>query len=262
MEHLQTLLQKYGLLHKETAIVKATRPSIKIIKNKLEEEQIPLGTSKIGGLPDMPEDWEFPTYNDRSLSFLGQFNLQEVKPYDVDNHFPGSGILYVFYDVVEQPWGFEEDGGCFKILYFDGDEKELRRKQYPEVTEDYLPLPVFKVSFTTKLTLPEYPEDIEFSNEDEESYSEMRQELIQPSDEEGNYEPAHYLLGYPFSIQNDVFEEFGLKPEEAVLLLQIDSDEDDLELLWGDCGMLYFCIDKNSLTNKQFEKVQFRLQCF
>ena len=90
----------------------------------------------------------------------------------------------------------------------------------------------------------------------------MRHELTQPSDDEGNYEPAHYMLGYPLSIQNDVFEEFNLNPEEAVLLLQIDSDEEDLKLLWGDSGIIYFCIDKISLVNKQFDKVQFTLQCF
>lgn len=256
------LLQKYGLLHKESAILNAAKKSVEIIKNNVEEEQIPLGSSKIGGLPDMPEDWEFPKYNNSSLSFLGQFNLKEVKPFDVENNLPSSGILYIFYDVVEQPWGFEEDEGCFKVLYFDGDVTGLKRKEYPEVTEDYFPLPVFKVTFTNKLTLPEFPEDIDFSDEDDESYSEIRQELIQPSDENGNYDPAHYMLGYPLSIQNDVFDEFNLKPEEAVLLLQIDSDEEDLELLWGDSGIIYFCIDKASLANKQFEKAQFTLQCF
>ena len=261
MKEVQTLLRKYELLHKESAILTAARQSIKIIKNKVKEEQIPLGSSKIGGLPDLPEDWEFPRYNNRSLSFLGQFNLNEIKPYNGENNLPVSGILYIFYDVVDQPWGFEEDEGCFKILYFEGEEKELKRKGYPEETEDYFPLPVFKVTFANKLTLPEYPEDIEFSDEEEENYHEMRHELIQPMDEKGNNEPAHYMLGYPFSIQNDVFDEFALKQEEAVLLLQIDSDE-DLKLMWGDSGIIYFCIDKTSLANKQFDKVQFTLQCF
>lgn len=262
MQNLQVLLQKYDLLHKEPAILNAVRQSIKIIKNKVEEEQIPIGTSKMGGQPDVPENWDFPKYKNGSLSFLGQFNLKEVKPYDVENKLPSSGILYFFYDVVEQPWGFEEDEGCFKVLYFDGDEKELIRKEYPEETEDYGPLPVFKVTFINKLTLPEYLEDVEFSDEEEENYHEMRQELIQPSDGKGNYEPAHYMFGYPFNIQNDVFEEFNLKREEAVLLLQIDSDEEDLKLLWGDVGIIYFCLDKTSLANKQFNKVQFTLQCY
>ena len=262
MQDLHKLLQKYELFHKKSDILNAAKQSIKIIKNKVQEEQISLGSSKLGGLPDIPQDWEFPKYKNGYHSFLGQFNLKEIKPYDEENILPSSGILYLFYDVVEQPWGFEGDEGCFKVLFFDGDEKELRRKEYPEETDHYFPLPVFKVTFVNRPTLPEYPEDIEFSDDEEENYSDMRQELIQPSDEEGNYEPAHYMLGYPFSIQNDVFDEFDLNPEEAVLLLQIDSDEEDMELLWGDSGIIYFCIDKTSLLNKQFDKVQFTLQCF
>ena len=254
---MHTLLQKYGLLHKETAILNVARNSIKIMKNNMEEVQIPIGSSKIGGLPDVPEDWEFPIYKNRTLSFLGQFNLREARPFDLEKELPSSGILYLFYDVVEQPWGFEEDKGCFKVLYFDGDEKELKRKEYPDETEDYFALPVIKVTFTNMLTLPEYPEGMEFSEDEQDNYFVMRQELIQP-----NNDPAHYILGYPFSIQNDVFDEFNLKPEEAILLLQIDSDEEDLKLLWGDSGIIYFGIDKNSLANKQFDRVQFTLQCY
>lgn len=257
MQSLNDLLQKHGLLHKEDAILNASRNSIKIGKNNVEEDQIPIGGSKIGGLPDMPADWEFPKYKNGLLSFLGQFSLKELKPYDVENDLPNSGILYIFYDVVEQPWGFKEDEGCFKVLYFDGDEKDLVRKKYPEETEDYFPLPVFHVSFSNMLTLPEYPENMKFSDDEQDNYFLLRQELIQP-----NNEPAHYISGYPFSIQNDVFDEFNLTPEEALLLLQIDSDEEDLKLLWGDSGIIYFCIDKISLASKQFDKVQFTLQCF
>ncbi|WHT47321.1 DUF1963 domain-containing protein [Sporosarcina thermotolerans] len=143
------------------------------------------------------------------------------------------------------------------VLYFDGEEKELKRNEYPEVTEDYFPIPVFQITYANILTLPKYPEGMEFSEDEQDNYFVMRQELIQP-----NNDPAHYLLGYPFSIQNDVFDEFDLKPEEAILLLQIDSDEEDLKLFWGDSGIIYFCIDKTSLTNLQFDKVQFTLQCY
>ncbi|MDM5333887.1 YwqG family protein [Ureibacillus composti] len=262
MKDLQLLLNEYGLLHKESDILNAAKQSIKMIKEKVKEEEIPIGSSKLGGLPDLPQDWEFPKYKNGFHSFLGQLNLQEVKPFDVENILPSRGILYIFYDVIDQPWGFVEDEGCFKVLYFEGDEKELVRKEYPETSENYHPLPSFKVTFVNILTLPEFPENIELSDEDEENYSEMRYEMIQPSDLEGEYDPAHYMLGYPFSIQNDVFDEFNLNSEEAVLLLQLDSDEEDMGWLWGDSGIIYFGIDKRSLAKKQFGQVQFTLQCF
>jgi uncharacterized protein YwqG len=85
---------------------------------------------------------------------------------------------------------------------------------------------------------------------------------MQPEDEGGRTVPAHYMLGEPLSIQNDVFEELYDRQGEPVLLFQIDSDEEDLEVLWGDSGLLYFCIQKEELLNIEFDKVKFTLQCF
>jgi uncharacterized protein YwqG len=44
------------------------------------------------------------------------------------------------------------------------------------------------------------------------------------------------------------------------LLLQIDSNDEN-EMMWGDCGRLYFWIRKEDLVNKQFDKSWFSLQC-
>jgi uncharacterized protein YwqG len=67
-------------------------------------------------------------------------------------------LLYLFYDAVEQPWGFDEDAGCFKVLYFDGDMTELKRKEYPEQSQDFYPLPAFKVEFENMYTISEQPD--------------------------------------------------------------------------------------------------------
>jgi uncharacterized protein YwqG len=45
-----------------------------------------------------------------------------------------------------------------------------------------------------------------------------------------------------------------------VLLLQIDSD-DFCEMMWGDCGMLYFWIRKEDLAARNFDDVWMILQC-
>jgi uncharacterized protein YwqG len=99
-----------------------------------------------------------------------------------------------------------------------------------------------------------------FEHEDEEeNFWNFRQELMQPEDEEGNVVPTHYMLGEPFNVQNDVFEELYDNAKEPVLLFQIDSDEEDLDVMWGDSGLLYFCIEKEELLRKQFDKVTFTL---
>lgn len=263
MQNIDKLLHEHELFHKKTEIISSMKNSIRMEKVEVDEKLIPIGTSKIGGLPDLPDGLEFPRYEKGYLWFMCQVNLKEAKPFDKDNLLPNSGILYLFYDAYEQPWGFEEDEGCYKVLYFDGDMSELKRRDYPEESEDYYPLDSYQVKFNNMLTISESPENLIFDNEDEEeNFWNFRQELMQPEDVEGNILTAHYMLGEPFNAQNDVFEELYDNAGEPVLLFQIDSDEEDLGVMWGDSGLLYFCIQKDELLRKQFDKVTFTLQCF
>ncbi|MEK4027456.1 YwqG family protein [Pseudobacillus sp. FSL P4-0506] len=263
MQRIDHLLREHKLSHKKSAIMTSLRNSIGIEKKAIKEEEIPIGTSKLGGLPDMPDGMEFPSYENGYLWFIGQFNLKEAKPYDKDNLLPEKGILYLFYDAHEQPWGFEEDEGCYKVLYFDGDVCELKRRAFPGESEGDYSLDAYKIAFRNIYTISEHPENLPFEDENEEDrFWNFRQELMQPEDENGSIVPAHYMLGEPFNVQNDVFEELYDSSKHPVLLFQIDSDEQDLGVMWGDSGLLYFCIEKEELLAKQFDKVTFTLQCF
>ena len=263
MQKIEQLLNEHDLSHHKSAIIANFKNSIKLNKIKIEENDIQLGSSKIGGSPDLPAGWEFPRYEDDYLTFMLQVNLSEAKLYDKDNLLPESGILYLFYEVMEQPWGFEEDEGCFKVLYFDGDMGELERKESPSSRTEFGAIPAFQLSFEHMVTLSENPENLDFSDEEEEeNYFNLRQELMQPEDEDGNIVPAHYMLGEPMNIQNDVFEELFEDGNDPVLLFQVDSDEEELGVLWGDSGMLYFCLEKEDLKEKRFDRVAFTLQCF
>ena len=104
----------------------------------------------------------------------------------------------------------------------------------------------------------------------------QRKESIE-SDEGSSTHPTHYMLGEPFNVQNNVFEQIVYYDNEEkldwdskeanqqsnamVLLFQMDSD-DDLDVMWGDVGILYFCIDKHDLQDQQFNKTKFTLQCY
>ncbi len=47
------------------------------------------------------------------------------------------------------------------------------------------------------------------------------------------------------------------------LLLQLDTvRKDDFELMFGDCGRIYFYIRKDDLKARRFENVWLILQCF
>ncbi len=47
---------------------------------------------------------------------------------------------------------------------------------------------------------------------------------------------------------------------EWTLLLQVDTD-DDADMMWGDCGMLYFWIRNQDLQSQRFENTWMILQC-
>lgn len=279
MHVIDKLLKEYNLVHKKEDLLKITASSIGMVKELVDEVDIPIGHSKFGGLPDLPAHFSFPKYHNGYLSFLAQLNLREASPFDKENLLPKTGILYFFYDVVDQPWGFDkEDKNCFKVLYFDGDVKELTRTPYPEKTEDYFQLPVFKAMFNELLSFPEEFSGIVLNEEELDNYFDFRGSMMQQVERYSGSiaSPMHYMFGEPFAIQNNVFEEIiyydndekidwnskeiKQKRNEMVLLFQMDSD-DDLDVMWGDVGILYFCIDKNDLQSKQFDKAKFTLQC-
>ena len=53
-------------------------------------DDVPVGASKIGGAPDLPKDFEWPSWNDRPLDFLAQINLAEVAGIEIDAGLPES----------------------------------------------------------------------------------------------------------------------------------------------------------------------------
>ncbi|MCM2535854.1 YwqG family protein [Neobacillus pocheonensis] len=190
-QQIDQLLREHELYHKKSLIISSLKNSIRIAKIGVDDEVIPIGSSKLGGLPDMPDEMEFPRYKKGYLWFIGQFNLTEAKPFDKDHLLPDRGILYLFYDAYEQPLGFEEDEGCYKVLYFDGDMTSLKRREYPEENENYFPLDTYKVLFKNMYTISEHPENLIFENEEEEdNFRNFRQALMQPEDVEGFIVPA------------------------------------------------------------------------
>lgn len=246
-------------------------------------------SSRIGGKPYLPKDFAWPHFcdegDDNPLSFLCQINLADVKQYDVDNLLPERGLLYFFYDCEAFRWGFDpEDKGSAHVFYYE-DTEGFVPLEWPEgIDEDYI-VPEIAVRFTQRKSYPMY-EELEFhSNVDcqWEDYDEALEELGVDLDAQ-----EHKLLGYAEIIQNEMLSECerisrGLYCGDAAsykntsedeelaierdardwtLLLQLGTlEKDEWELMWGDCGMLYFYIKRQDLAQKRFENAWFSLQC-
>ncbi|MEO6760096.1 MAG: DUF1963 domain-containing protein, partial [Saprospiraceae bacterium] len=58
-----------------------------------QEDYSTLGSSRIGGLPDLPKSWNYPIYaNNRFPRFIAQINFDEFE--HTNNLLPESGIMY------------------------------------------------------------------------------------------------------------------------------------------------------------------------
>lgn len=93
------------------------------INSKVEykgDTHIPLGSSKLYGLPHLPDSINFP----EDQVFFAQINLSDIAECDANNVFPEKGIIYFFGD-------YYGDGAC-STYYYDGPMDALKIKEYPK----------------------------------------------------------------------------------------------------------------------------------
>ncbi|MGB6065387.1 MAG: YwqG family protein [Desulfomonilaceae bacterium] len=249
------------------------------------EDALAVGTSKVGGNPDLPSSVPWPTWNGKALDFLLQINLAEI-PQNLRNELlPESGRFYFLYDRKSNTWGFDpQDRGSWKVLFVDGTEDELVRTGKPGApgrasspacrVEFYEALPPDWTSVRDHPELKNHPEEVRKFDTLVESLPRI---------------PVHQIMGNPHGIQStpeemrrqcqlvshglymgggdgppfDKAKAKELEPgaKDWRLLLQLDSDSDP-GMEWGDRGRLYFWIREQDLKEKNFEDVWMILECF
>ena len=101
MSELHTLRQRIREALRQTeyaewaeAAAESVTPAIYLLAEEADDDTLPIGSSKIGGAPDLARPW--PMQDGKPLYFLAQFNLQELTAYDEDGLLPGEGLLSFF----------------------------------------------------------------------------------------------------------------------------------------------------------------------
>ena len=282
-EKIRQLIIKHDLKAHSERIEELLAPAIYI--SKLDTDISEIGISRIGGLPDLPIDFEYPYWKDKPLGFLAQINCSDLTKSDFENVLPHNGMLYFFYDIVEQPWGYEPSHrGGSAVVYIPAPET-LKRYRLPlGINVEEICLKAFRISFKIIPSLPNpnasTPFDFEcegFDKEDIRNYFKLLEDLEQ----EYAPRPLHQLLGHATTLQNDmqrhcqlVSQGFNLSgsarnPYRRVLeasaadwrlLFQFASDS-DIDSQWGDMGLIFFWIRKSALKEKQFDQIWTILQC-
>jgi uncharacterized protein YwqG len=224
--------------------------------------------SRFGGQPAMPADLPWPDWNGRPLDFIAQIDLAELPASKTGFGLPESGTLFFFFDLQEEPWGFEpEHVGGWRVLYAPLSAKEYRARQAPKGAAE--PVPEAGISFTDAQSMPYWPAnevgDIEI--DDVEEYNRAADELAKSGSR---------MFGWPYLIQNDGMEEEaqdmfmrvwggspGVRPpleelkaggKDWRLLLQLDNGDDD-PFLFGDSARLYFWIREPDLKALKFDNI-------
>ena len=263
-----------------------------------QTEEYKLGATRFGGKPDVPSDFTWPTFQgegfdnivkDRPLTFLAQFNCEELAKYDNEHLLPERGLLSFFYETDTQCWGYDpKDKGCARVYWFE-DISALSAADFPIEMEDDFKFPMMKINIFQKTSYPSWPDFSEIFPEEEDKddvFYSIWDELAGEDSEE--FAERSQLLGWPNVIQNSMYAECDLAAkgyylgngwikipkdvrqyaeetakERWMLLFQLDTVEgDDFELMFGDCGHIYFYITKEDLRERRFDRIWLILQCY
>lgn len=235
--------------------------------------------SYFGGWPKVHDAMEWPHYNGRALEFLACLDLAQVQAHLPTPWLPNAGQLLFFFDVQEQPWGFdptERDG--WRVLFMPAGATLAERVGPGE------PYPKRGMKFRPIETYPEGLPDTHGVLSDSEL--DALHEYVQ----QRNYKdlPCHQVGGLPHPVQGSDMEiqceltchgiytgsgnEFDTPHSRALmkkggqkdwkLLLQIDTDDDpEGGWMWGDMGMLYFWVRASQARQGRFEDAWCILQC-
>lgn len=266
----------------------------------LTQERI--GRSRFGGKPLLTKGFEWPWYTPkkvlmppgvmerlgmpqpreptpRPIDFLLQVDLAELPECEAEL-LPRAGLLTFFYDVENQPWGFDPDNlDGFRVILIE--ESVLTETASP--SSDLLSNR--GIQFHRSFTLPHMGsrayERLENEIDLPEDYHQLTDDFERPG-----YPPdggLHRMFGHSANVQNDMQLEAQLVTnglycgdssgygdlraralesgaDDWELLLQLDSD-DSAEIMWGDVGMLYFWIRRQDLAARRFARVWMTLQC-
>lgn len=289
LEHLKEELAARGLGGYYAALAPLAKNAVTIALAPQPEADIPLGSSKLGGLPDLPGNVDWPRNGATGvpLSFVGQVNFEETAPFDRERKLPEQGMLYFFYDcsMDGMPWGFDpKDAGGFRVIFL-AEPGPLARRQAPaELQENEDNGTVFspaRMTFDAAMELPSPESDLcdDISLPDDEEAQDAWWEWL----DELCCEPRNKLLGHADPVQGGMERECeyvtkgiycgdgsGYQTAKALglhknagrwsLLMQIDSN-DDCGMMWGDVGRLYLWITHEDLAARKFEKAWLILQC-
>ncbi len=277
-------LRESALPHKDE-LAELVRPAVFLNSHAASGESLSTGTSHLGGLPALPPDIAWPSWQGKPQSFIAQINLSELPKFAERHLLPQHGFLFFFYDSGQSTSGtYKSEEGSFAVLYATDMAREMQSDDVPEGLDRKTIFRPVRLSFTVGMSEPgwEHPllERIGLSFEERLKYAEVVGQVERPT-QSSSRRPCHQMLGYPNSMQYAVAldceraqldfwkanreQRKALEPhirehvDEWELLLQVDWDT-HAGMDWPGAGRIYYMIRRQDLKLCHFNKAWFVLQ--
>lgn len=226
---------------------KTKQPINRILFNiDSNEDTNEIGVSHLGGVPDVDSSFVWPIHkgSERPYSFIGQFNFEQIKPFDKDNKLPYKGLLLVFLDKYSAL--ATKNGSAYlpKLIYIEN-TSSLKRYEGSCLDKQLIKIKYSHLVFFNTLSY--------YWNSDDENLNNLNRIL----DFEACEEDCHdcYFLGYESSVYG---KQETHKP--LIQLMQLaDFNNNGIRKFFFntlDCSCHIF-INENDLKNKDFSNIEF-----
>ena len=131
-DELAPLLAEHGLNAHEEAIRVLVRPCVQIHCHREQASGLSSTHSRFGGLPHLPTGFQWPEGMSGPMVLIAQIWLSDADAHDATGLLPSSGILYFWYDVAWQPWGFDpDDRPGFRVDFVPDEGQALELRSFP-----------------------------------------------------------------------------------------------------------------------------------
>ena len=253
--------------------------------SSVEEGELSVFDSKLGGTPYFPKDMAYPRgksgdYAGKPLALLAQLNFEEL-PQIPD--FPAKGILQ-FFIAPDGFYGWNPDDCTaqenFRVIYHEtilrDETKLLSANDIPDFKGSDLPLSgEYRLEARDPELMPATTCDYQFQRAFVQCYNELADEPIESifdlDDEVGEAlfdsddTPEAYVGGYPVFAQSDPRDDDESLTDCEVLLFELDSFQNEdrgVEVIWGDVGTGSFMIPRDRLKKLDFSRVLYNYDCY
>lgn len=234
----------------------------------VEEDNLPILSSKFLGVPYFPKDKIYPTDSEnKPMILLAQINFEEVPFLDIE--YPNNGILQFYISAYDDLNGLNFDNYCdqtnFRVIYHEfinEDKQQLELPIFEQKDLEYVP--ITKEHRLNYRIIEEYVPatdwrfELFFNKNFYNFWEDANNDTLIENYCDKITSSGHKIGGYAYFTQEDIRSKDEHSDYE--LLLQIDSNENDT-IMWGDVGVANFFITKEALKNKDFSNVLYTWDC-